>query len=215
MMETDGGDTTKTTTTATTTATTAITTESETTGAPAPFCVDPQPIFMHGSQIPSGFVRCANGVVHRVEAVACAVEGVGTCQWSGECNSESDCIEAPHGTCHDSALLGCVCKYGCGSDADCDQGEICACAGVISEISQCVPAECLDDDGCQSGLCALAVGPGACGSYEGKTACIDASSPCLLHDDCPDPENNPSCGGCWPDAGVWSCGVLESCGVLC
>jgi hypothetical protein len=193
-------------------------TATPTTGGPEPWCVDPQPIFMRGSDIPSGFERCANGMIHRVEAVACAVEGTGSCMSGGnECLNNADCDEAPYGTCHQFSFLGCKCQYGCGSDADCATGEICACSGVLGPASQCIPAGCVDDGDCSDGLCGLAAGGSAeCGTKEvAATACIDPTSACLVHADCPGPPQEPECAACWPDGRSWACGELPGCGVAC
>lgn len=190
-----------------------------TTGEPAPFCVDPQPIFMRGGEVPSGFVRCANGVVHRAEAVECAVEGIGDCMsGSDECHGDVDCVDAPHGTCHQLSFAGCFCDYGCGSDADCADGEICACAGVLGRShSQCIPAGCVDSGGCGAGLCALVIrGSTQCGALAvAEAACIDEGSACLVHDDCRNLPEFEQCGACLPADGAWSCGEIEGCGIVC
>ncbi|WAS91098.1 hypothetical protein [Nannocystis punicea] len=194
-------------------------TAAPTTGEPELPCVDPQPIFQRGGEVPSGFVRCANGIVHRLEVVACAVEGFGDCMsGNDECHSDVECDDAPHGTCHQVSFIGCVCNFGCGSDADCAAGEICACPGVLGKNhSQCIPAGCLDSSGCEAGLCALAAGGSTqCGALAvAEVACIDASSPCLVHEDCRHLPQNQDCGSCWPQDGAWSCGTLEGCGVNC
>lgn len=189
-----------------------------TTGDPESSCVDPQPIFQRGGEVPSGFVRCANGLVHRVKAVACAVEGFGDCMSGGECHGDADCDDAPHGTCHQVSFVGCVCNYGCGSDADCASGQICACPGVLgNRHSQCIPAGCVDSGGCGAGLCALAAGGSSqCGALAvAEVACMDATSPCLVHEDCRDLPDTQECGSCWPQDGTWSCGTLAGCGIFC
>jgi hypothetical protein len=189
-------------------------TATPTSGEAGPFCVDPQPIFQLGGEAPSGFVRCANAVVHRVEAVACAVEGQGDCMSGSECDSDLDCDDAAHGTCHQTPLTGCFCNYGCGSDADCADGEICACAGVLGKNhSQCIPAGCIDSGGCGAGLCALAAGgTSMCGALAAaEVACLDESSACLVHTDC----QSDDCGACWPKDGAWSCDLLPGCDIAC
>jgi hypothetical protein len=153
-------------------------------------CEDPQPILQAGTDTPSGFVRCADGFIHRVEAAVCVNPAtVGDC-WDPEegvgCLTDADCDAKPFGVCnHDvSAGYGCDCAYGCESDADCHGAQICACAGVVGEASKCIPADCAAPDQCGDGLCGLEVWIDVCYQARGRTNCTTEATICRTSEDC-------------------------------
>jgi hypothetical protein len=199
---------------------------------PAYECADPTPIFQAGTDVPSGFVTCEDGFIHRAEKVDClapqgedspiCTEGdIGTCQTS------ADCLDGVHGSCIDDPWGGCLCHYGCVNDDDCDNGYVCACAGVMSDRATCIPADCTVDDDCDNGLCGLSEFQGCCeNSY--KLACADEDAPCHTDADCGEDLCDPN----WPEGGTvmhhcsaeselnpdkkeWSCEPPGWCGCDC
>jgi hypothetical protein len=165
---------------------------------PDPFeCLDPTPIMQAGTELPSGFVTCDNGFIHRVEAVECVTpQGPDTpscADWISGCQTSADCIDEPHGSCTTTFWGECACHYGCVSDADCEPGTVCACAGVMGESAQCLPAECSTSEGCDGGLCGLSFFSGICGdSY--SLACAATDDECHVDADCGEAEcpNGPA-----------------------
>jgi hypothetical protein len=163
---------------------------------PDPFvCENPQPILQPDSGLPSGFVTCDGGFVHRDEKLAasdpqgpdseaCALDEFGSCK------TGADCIDDTYGRCVTDTFGGCLCTYGCASDADCIEGAICAPSGVVGVHSTCIPAECTIDDECGEGLCGLSVYDGCCGtSY--TTACADPDEACHVDSECVDAPCSP------------------------
>ncbi|KIG14091.1 putative lipoprotein [Enhygromyxa salina] len=174
----------------------------ETGPPPDPFeCTNPTPITQANSELPSGFVECEGGFIHRVEAVECVgpqgPDAPACADSMSGCQTAADCLEQPHGSCALDIWGSCGCHYGCASDADCDPGSVCACAGVIGEASQCIPAGCITTDDCNDGLCGLSLDPGICDdSY--SLACASPTDECHVNADCPDapcpsfPEGEPT-----------------------
>lgn len=136
-------------------------------------CDDPQPLLQFDGVTPSGFVVCSDGFVHRETADLCLVPETGTCD---EC--ESDCSELPNGRCvSDEGLgTGCTCIASCETDADCGDGNVCACSGIVGDVPRCVPAGCTTTADCDGGLCGIS-GSDQCG-FDATVACLDASSQC-------------------------------------
>lgn len=164
---------------------------------PMPFvCENPQPILQPDSGLPSGFVTCDGGFIHRQEkleasdpqgpdAQQCALEEFGACQ------TGADCVDGSYGRCILDYFGGCQCDYGCASDADCNAGFICAPSGVVGTHSTCIEAECTIDDECGEGLCGLSDYDGCCG-YTYMTACADPDEACHVDSECPDAPCNPA-----------------------
>lgn len=150
-------------------------------------CEDPQPILQAGTELPSGFVRCADGFVHRAEQVECvAPQGPDSpeCFEDLACASAADCVDQPFGSCMaDDQFGGCSCRYGCATDADCDAGYICACAGVTGNRAECIPAGCTITTECGEGLCGLSEYEGCCGNSH-STACAAPDAPCHVDEEC-------------------------------
>lgn len=163
---------------------------------PDPFvCENPQPILQPDSGLPSGFVMCDGGFIHRDEKLdasdpqgsddeACALDEFGAC------NTAADCLDDSYGRCLQDPFGGCLCDYGCATDADCNVGFICAPSGVVGTHSTCITAECTIDDECGEGLCGLSDYEGCCG-YSYMTACADPDEACHLDSECPDAPCNP------------------------
>jgi hypothetical protein len=186
-------------------------------------CTDPVPIPQSTGE-PSGFERCAEGIVRRVEAVSCVQPtAASNCDGTGDaCDTNEDCVAAPFGTCaQDSSFFACECAYGCSSDSDCGPGEICACPGVIDERSRCIEANCITDADCGGGVCGVSIREGACGSMSGRAACLDETAACQTHADCSGSVYCSEVGGDLPaecalryvdDTRIeWTCGEPSGC----
>ncbi len=146
-------------------------------GAAPSACKDPLPL-LQPSGSPTGFVRCADGAIDRVAAVACDAPAPPGEACVGDevnlsCTTDADCVDRSYGRClhGDSPDLGstsCGCSYGCKVDADCDAigpGTACACAGVGERVTQaqCVRAACATNAACPGGECGFGVWDTGCG----------------------------------------------------
>jgi hypothetical protein len=183
---------------------------------PATGCADPEPILQAGTAIESGFVRCADGFVHRAFSATCVAPalagGCGPSGNTGRCVGDAACIEHPYGACVDTSTGGCECTYGCATDADCDAGEVCACAGVVVGRARCIPAACSASSECGQGLCGLSIDVDPCGRSDGRLACHDDRQECRVDADC-GPEEEILCDyasfqpkhQCRLVGAVWSC----------
>lgn len=151
-------------------------------------CNDPQPILQAGSDEPSGFVRCDDGFIHRVETVdALSPQGPDSPEcvdYGTTCETAGDCVAKAHGSCVFNEHSGCLCEYGCVTDADCGAGAICAPAGVAGSKTTCITAECVTDGDCGDGLCGLSAYEGCCARTH-RLACADPTEPCHTNADCP------------------------------
>ena len=164
------------------------------TGNVPPFpCENPEPVYVLGQD--TGAVRCANGMVHRVHARACPAESrspvpvdfCGQVGDVGQCRSDYDCAERPLGYCRptNGGMPMCGCVYGCVSDADCGNDQICRCG---NPTGQCVPANCRDDGDCDGRFCAEYQAQPYCGGP--VYACQTPTDACGGEGDC---ENNMPC----------------------
>ncbi|NVB41009.1 ferritin-like domain-containing protein [Pseudenhygromyxa sp. WMMC2535] len=200
-------------------------TDSTDTGVDPYTCEDPQPILQAGTELPSGFVTCADGFVHRVEAVECAAPQPAddeTCDGVVDaiCQTGDDCTAQGYAACKQDMWGQCTCQYGCASDDDCDAGEICACAGVFDDQPSCIPADCTADAECGQGLCGLSKYEGCCdNSYH--LACAAPDEACHTNADCgagscledvPEPIVDYQCS---ESEGAWTCGPPGWCGCDC
>jgi hypothetical protein len=124
---------------------------------------------------------------------------------------DADCTDKVNGTCNRLSAY-CGCTYGCAGDADCREGEICACAGVVASAPRCIPAGCGISADCPSSLCGLSVRIGDCADLHGELACVAAGAACHVDADCSDaplicagePEEATECA---IDEGVWRCSI--------
>ncbi|MEM6988853.1 MAG: hypothetical protein AAF721_00100 [Myxococcota bacterium] len=156
-------------------------------------CLDPEVLIQPGSSgRPSGFEACADGFIHRTQAVQCDPSGfgVGDCinPWEspGECTSDDECVaeDGSAGVCLDSGepSSGCSCSFGCSSDADCEDGQSCYCDG---SRSACITASCRTDADCDEGeLCGLNQRVGGCGTVTRTLSCTTPADECRVDADC-------------------------------
>ncbi|WP_437979642.1 ferritin-like domain-containing protein [Sorangium sp. So ce117] len=166
-------------------------TSSSTGGLPPeefPFaCDDPEPIVVADQD--TGYVRCADGWIHRAEVVTCpsplprAKACADPSGATGNCKSDADCTEQPHGYCDvmtgGEVAPGCFCQYGCTTDADCGEGQICLCG---DPVGQCVPSRCTSDQDCGKLLCSSYVLHPGCGGT--AFACQTPADECASDQDC-------------------------------
>lgn len=146
--------------------------------------------------MPSGWVSCADGTIHRPEARACVLPEQTTDMCSvpdSGCSTDADC---GIGFCqYGNGGEGewCQCTAPCTSDADCGAGSVCFCDG---RQTGCVAAACTTDADCDGGyLCAL--GPSG-------LACHTSADQCRTRSECED-----ICEACAYDAELqsWQCSV--------
>jgi len=167
-------------------------------GAPA-VCDGALPVLeVDGSE--SGFYQCPDGTKHRVEAVACSpVVTAPACLGTEDvldCTVDADCDASPNGFCSSygggfDPTTYCGCVYPCATDADCMDGNVCVCNGVVEsdrQVAACAPAECATGDDCASGECAISSFFNGC-FYEVQLSCRDESDICRTDADC----NGSSC----------------------
>lgn len=188
-------------------------------------CEDPEPLTHPVTGDLTGFVRCADGFIHREQAVDTVIPAVPEpCGSSTDdaCATHEDCTGAPLGRCVDtpSLLGGCECVYSCESDADCDVGEVCVGDAFTGDVPRCTPAGCTRDADCDDGLCGLAVWSEGCGERFSRLACMSATSDCRM-DSCTALDAaecqyaDPYTPECLPDDDfAWTC-VDRSCAGNC
>ena len=180
-------------------------------------CDGATPILQEGTQAPSGFVRCDDGLVVRKMAVTCelpAPVGDDCAVTTFGCQSDAECSAAPMGRCEkDDNYPSCSCRYGCASDADCDEGSICACGGVAGPRSRCIPADCDGEATCGGALCAIEVQTNGCLQRSYAARCMSDAPACRTTADCP---TSDFCGDRTADCtvmdGAWQCRDQVECG---
>ncbi|MCY1061841.1 ferritin-like domain-containing protein [Nannocystis sp. SCPEA4] len=194
-------------TTATTSSTAPTSSTGPTTGDPVA-CAGELTELMQGDvdpPVPSGLVRCDDGVIHRVEKRECLVPAApSSCPADASpdgCLSNDDCTEKPFGSCQRIVEFGgvaatdtdtdtgggsgvlCTCEYGCSTDADCPEGQICRCAGPeLGNMARCIPAGCTVDSDCPGELCGVAGAVCADGLIE--ALCTSPMDGCDSETDC-------------------------------
>lgn len=163
------------------------------TAVPPRTCHEPRAILAHdGSH--SGFVRCKDGSIDRVQAVSCAPSlAPTTCTAGrGSCTTGADCKASPGGQCVQHLSLPeadrCDCVYPtCTRDADCKSDEICACGGLGApfpdSVPSCMKATCKSGSDCPGGECALWHDSDGCHQSYGL-ACRTASDQCRVEERC-------------------------------
>lgn len=191
-----------------TSATTAGESSSGETGAPVCASIVPALQGFTDPPVPSGFERCDGGILHRAEPVTCETPRTPnscTDNTGGGCLTDDDCTEKPFGSCQQDMIFGgvliggtCSCNYGCETDADCGEGQLCRCAGdELGLYTQCITAGCTQDSDCPPGeLCGLA--PDICAPGGFLTACTTPADLCAGDGDC----LNPPCSF---DGTKWDC----------
>jgi len=159
-------------------------------------CVESRPIEVGGK--PTGFATCGNGLRHRPEARTCPYQPrplsdfepvPGARDRGCACQNDGDCREKPNGSCDIGFPLGIrACHYGCSSDSDCAQGQICECK---SPAGRCVPASCRTDRDCKDGA--------VCGEYSPNPGCfLEVAYACQTPlDQCASDEQCRGKAGAW------------------
>lgn len=161
----------------------------------------------------TGFARCPDGTVHRLEPAPCEPVVFGPACMGNEdtkiCTSDADCTLHPHGRCIHQDFWGnlgtpaCDCQYACGNDAECGDGNICICKDVLAQDthSTCINAACAKNADCPSAECGLSSFYDGC-SWTDKLVCRAAGDACRLDGECP---NGGECDA--PMDNLWSCNI--------
>lgn len=181
----------------------------DTSVAPPP-CASPTDI-LTGSGEPTGFVRCADGSIDRVQVVPIVLgedaEPYDPCMTDAvqptPCMEDADCTAMTHGYCvgaYRSLSYSCWCDYLCSTDEECGTERACIPAEVWGADPHrrplCEPALCSTDSDCPSGECGLA--------HDGSLACRTPADVCRADADCT--ENSYFC---LPQAnGAWACSYV-------
>lgn len=141
----------------------------------------------------TGWVKERDGSVHRASVTACEPSSPEKhCQGNESrlsCKDDSDCTEKPHGRCSSGfGMAGsyCGCVYACETDAECDPGKVCVCAGtgtLRSKTSVCAEAACVKDADCPEGQCGLSAHDTGCGEAV-RLACRSKTDTCKTDADC-------------------------------
>jgi len=172
---------------------------------------DGEHIVQAGFELSSGFERCADGQVRRVKSSICMAPNALGSDDPNCTNPMNGCVaggcnDAAFGACIASGPDYCYCTYGCATDSDCSEGEICMCGlgdPDLPSVSSCIPALCQSDADCGGLGCRLAVNFDGCGPMY-MMACHTPE------DECQGPYD---CGfGCSPGyEGVWRCSEEGGC----
>lgn len=183
-------------------------------------CTGSTPILLDDGS-PSGFEACDDGAVHRVSAEP-APTTIGADRCRGDeaelsCEVDSDCTARPNGACLSqypfyAEFDYCSCVYACGSDADCDAGQLCLPAGVVDNgesWSTCVDAACTTDADCGSGECGVSSWFDGCGTITGAQCREPDDDVCRSDSDCADGEE---CGVRWSLDEPYAC-YSEECAI--
>jgi len=138
-----------------------------------------------------GFVKEANGSIHRASPVTCdtRIEGQ-SCKGDeghANCKADTDCKDGPNGRCISGAgQIGtyCGCQYACASDADCKSEEACICADVAKDKrAVCARAACKTDADCGDKTCGVSRHDNGCGNIV-QLACRTEADKCQADADC-------------------------------
>ncbi len=175
-------------------------------------CENPVPIAQADGS-PSGYVRCADGAINRVQQVACN-EPAPACKGTEVnlgCTTDADCGATPGAKCaHYDEVPGgeipgdsCNCVYPCSTDSDCPAGNICACNGVVpmnAPFAACVTASCVTNADCPSGECGISSYDDGC-YRDIELACRTPGDPCRADAACQDGYQCVTAN----NSGAWSC----------
>lgn len=179
-----------------------------------------------------GFERCANGVLHRTEVLACPDAraedvpcagsgppfgggGAGTCTRE-QCGPLASpvCVRQSSGA---PAQPSCQCEGNCLADTDCPGGAVCVCSGGTGS---CAAAGCTSDAACGGGLC-LQVVPLPASSCAAPAVTFACTTPDDMCDDDADCGTAPGVA-CRLDGAVRKCVRLptpcceeQRCGTTC
>lgn len=138
-------------------------------------CEDPQEILLLPG-MPSGYVRCADGSVNRVEAVS--LVGIdysasvpacpkGVSDHLAGCHADADCGDDALHQCayrRGSEVNTCNCVTLCDEDSDCDVDQVCAPPQGAEGLDwpMCVHAGCRTGAECASGECGVVSKEASC-----------------------------------------------------
>lgn len=157
-----------------------------------------------------GYVKEADGTVHRASAVACdtAIEQPACRGDEGHrsCTTDAECTAGTNGKCISGmGQIGsyCGCEYACASDADCKADQACVCKEQAKVgHSTCAPASCRTDADCDSGRCGVSSHHNGCGT-EVALACRSSADRCASDADCGERPCRVSSRG--EGTPVWEC----------
>lgn len=165
---------------------------------------------------PTGFERCADGAMHRAEALAtdadhtesaCPYTEADADTYEVYCVTDAECVDAAYGACVAKSFGegpgGCGCSYACTTDADCGADEACVPDGLVEGVlmhSTCAPASCRTDADCPGGECGLSLFNNGC-AWGAVLACRSEEDACRTDADCDAPEACALTGG----AETWAC----------
>ena len=178
-------------------------------------CTNPQPILQPNGE-PSGFVRCADGAIDRPSPATCAIKLQDTCAGTEDdkaCVTAADCTERPNGECVSYSggepgpiMTFCGCQYQCQSDADCDAGYICACAGVADAGKAfCIhAADCEVNSDCASGECGFSEYFDGCFTQQ-VLYCRGSDDSCRIDAQCANSTQGNDCGKDPNYSDTWAC----------
>ena len=138
----------------------------------------------HPRDIGGGLIEC-DGFRHRQAVVTCVSQvprpdapdpGTG-----GQCTVDTECTEKPYGWCAAGGQLpGGHCSYGCSTDSECGDHQLCECG---DPVGRCVLADCASDADCASGfLCKAYDSSGGCEFT--AYSCQSAGDACGSDADC-------------------------------
>jgi hypothetical protein len=133
------------------------------------------------------------------------------------CATDADCTAGQGGRCIFAGFYSCACSYDtCNADSDCPTGQDCACRLTFRNTNgngpnQCVPANCVSDADCTSGLCSPSYSTGSCESFVVGYYCHTAQDECGVNADCvAGGIGYPVCAF-RPELGHWACVLGEFC----
>lgn len=183
--------------------------EEDSAGSPVP-CASASPI-LDASGAPTGYERCGDGAVNRVEVRPVVPQAAGpACAGTEEdlsCTTDADCVERAHGYCVSGIqeMTYCGCVYTCEGDDDCAEGQACLPPGVIegtNDWATCVAATCATNADCDSGQCGVSSYNDGCG-YTQQLGCRTGDDTCRVADDCDDA--GATCGIGYSETGTFDC----------
>jgi hypothetical protein len=163
----------------------------------------------------TGYERCPDGAINRVEPVAAPGGGFGpSCvgdETFRDCTTDAECTSGDYGHCISgtSFELGettCTCAYGCTTDADCGADSACIPMGIVEtgvSWSTCAPAACLSNDDCApSEECGLSSYYDGC-FWVVQLSCRSEADGCRTDADCD--STAPDCAVDYATAGRFEC----------
>lgn len=126
------------------------------------------------------------------------------------CATGADCTEKEHGYCaiSEGQALFPYCAYGCESDSDCAQAELCECG---PQVGICRPAECRSSEDCDGARCLRIVEQDNCADGFGPRTyykCESKADSCVTDSDCTEPKICLS-----GENGARSCAERTLCGI--